>query len=885
MAMVVSSNPSPPPPQPSLKLHSSLLAHIDTSTLSQSELHSLSLCSSSAFDLRRTDQLVVPKIDRSLFNESAGSRRQTYSRPRRSQSSSPTSSSSVAAIAPTGHRRRVAGLLPVPKLPPVPADDPERNENRAILNHLKHLISQDPKFDYVELSPPSLSASMVEIGENPVEYRSIGVFEGRGEMGLPSFGGERKRKRGRKPKVKVLNLETQGYLGLEMVNRNGVAVDLLSLANMEDPYGEELKRRTFGLDSEEKLLGFMRELSGQWGSRRKKRKIVDASEFGDALPVGWKLLLGLKRKEGRAWIYCRRYISPTGQHFICCKDVASYLQSFGISSTRPNGQRDENIPEYRPTAESQHAGLTYWDGDQKQDINSSLPLSTNISNEQEKEIALLGMENLAEVQIHDLFECHKCSMTFDEKDSYLQHLLSFHQRTTRRYRLGSSVGDGVIIKDGKYECQFCHKVFLERRRYNGHVGIHVRNYVRRVEELPVPIRQKRIQSPPRDDLPSTSRISKMDALIEIAQSSILENATAGPNERSKSGSAPDQPHPISSPEIPASNSDQEMNFDSPLSEQELEGRMIKKENDPEDSAHMSADGSMEKPSDRSEIVDVKMDACLDDTNLFPIKKQDGNASKTFSGKEGLAFIIHELNKSCFEREGASESGGVSPSGHHVICDVDSEANINENDNLECVSPVEINNKGNEMKVDVDSSNDRPTNDIMTDSIQKTSEGKELQGGVSDSSMSMVQQSHCFPPFDAASDKGEQVSGVDQKNENITGFEELRLDELEAMKYNFETVQESLPLQEVPIELTSTVEMEGEFGSSVQFVSEDVMLNVDGRHQLTTVCVWCGVEFNHETVDSELQPDSVGFMCPNCKAKISGQLNVLDSGSPVHPHSL
>ncbi|KAH7518612.1 hypothetical protein FEM48_Zijuj09G0189700 [Ziziphus jujuba var. spinosa] len=210
---------------------------------------------------------------------------------------------------------------------------------------------------------------------------------------------------------------------------------------------------------------------------------------------------------------------------------------------------------------------------------------------------------------------------------------------------------------------------------------------------------------------------------------------------------------------------------------------------------MSTDGSMEKPSDRSEIVDVKMDACLYYTNLFPIKKQDGNASKTFSGKEGLTFIIHELNKSGLERQGASESGGVSPSGHHVICDVDSKTNTNDTDNLERVSPVEINSKGNEMKVYVDSSNDRPSNDIVTESIQKTSEGKELQGGVSDSSMSMVQQSHYFPPFDAASDKGEQVSGVDQKNENITGFEELRLDELEAMKYSFETGQDSLPLQE------------------------------------------------------------------------------------------
>lgn len=95
---------------------------------------------------------------------------------------------------------------------------------------------------------------------------------------------------------------------MEIVNRDGVAVDLTALANAEDPYGEELRRRTLGMESEEELLGFMRELGGQWGSRRKKRKIVDAGVFGDALPVGWKLLLGIKRRDGRASIYCRRYI-------------------------------------------------------------------------------------------------------------------------------------------------------------------------------------------------------------------------------------------------------------------------------------------------------------------------------------------------------------------------------------------------------------------------------------------------------------------------------------------------------------------------------------------------------------------------------------------------
>ena len=319
-AMVATTNPpQAPPPEPLLKLDS--LSHIDISSLSQSELQALSLCSSSAFDLRRTDDIVVPKIDRSIFNESAGSRRQTYSRPRRSQSSS---SSSPAASAGTGHRRRVAGLLPTaPKAPPILADDPERYENRSIIDHLKNFISQDPKFDYVELSPPSMMPTMTEVGFHQPE----------GGLGfLTDFGGERKRKRGRKPKLKVQlqiqNLEpgNEGNGVLEMVNRNGVAVDFSALGNADDPYGEELRRRTVGLESEEALLGFLRELEGQWGSRRKKRKIVDASEFGEFLPVGWKLLLGLKRKEGRAWIYCRRYIrcfSFIFLHFVSLKFVNS----------------------------------------------------------------------------------------------------------------------------------------------------------------------------------------------------------------------------------------------------------------------------------------------------------------------------------------------------------------------------------------------------------------------------------------------------------------------------------------------------------------------------------------------------------------------------------
>lgn len=118
---------------------------------------------------------------------------------------------------------------------------------------------------------------------------------------------------------------------------------------------------------------------------------------------------------------------------------------------------------------------------------------------------------------------------------------------------------------------------------------------------------------------------------------------------------------------------------------------------------------------------------------------------------------------------------------------------------------------------------------------------------------------------------------------MKGFHELRLDEMGSLQYDFASGQDSLSLPDVATELTNNTVMEGTYASSVQSESQEVMLNMGGRNQLTTVCVWCGMEFNHDAVNSEVQPDSVGFMCPACKAKISGQINVLDSGSPNADH--
>jgi len=400
----------------------------------------------------------------------------------------------------------------------------------------------------------------------------------------------------------------------------------------------------------------------------------------------------------------------------------------------------------------QLAGFTPKYSSRQEVISSSTPPTIPISSEQVKETTLLGMENLEDVQIHDLFECHKCSMTFDEKDSYLQHLLSYHQRTTRRYRLGSSVGDGVIIKDGKYECQFCHKIFLERRRYNGHVGIHVRNYVRRVEELPGPTTlEKRIESPTGDDVPL--RISKMDALIEIAQNSILESSTLRTNDEPNGDSTPDRLNVPSTQEIPAANSDLEMNLDSPLSGQEMDDGMtditLYQDLSQQDGEHLIADENVENTDDSNEVVDSKRDSCLDSTTVLPANEQNGT-SETFCEKVGLTFVDDKGN-SGVQQEAVSEGHLLAQFGNKMVCDVRDDINLVCASTLEHPKLGEVNDYS-ELKVGFSRSNDGPVKNIVTETEQKTSEENLLQCGVSDSLISTEQPLQYFPTFSATSDK-------------------------------------------------------------------------------------------------------------------------------------
>ncbi|CAK8530310.1 unnamed protein product [Lathyrus sativus] len=780
------------------------LSSIDSTTLSHSELHALSLSSLSAFDLKSTRDIITPKIDPSTFNHSAGSHRQTYSRPRR--------------------LCRVAPLLPTPALP---------SDHRIIVDYLKQFIREDPKFDMVELLPPAVPSPPV------------------------MFTGEvRKRKRGRKPKLKM-HLDERG---MGILNKNGVAIDLAALFNVEHPFAAELARRTEGMNSEEELLGFLSDLVGQWGSRRRKRRIVDAADFGDVLPLDWKLLLSLKRKDGRAWIYCRRYISPSGQQFVSCKEVSSYLQSrFGHSDLQLQiSHKSENILQEQRVTTDNSAGVAREEQDQRQIVATNSDVSAlSISNERLKEVSLLETENLADVQIHDLFECHKCSMTFDEKDAYLQHLLSIHQRTTKRYRVGASVSDGVIIKDGKFECQFCHKVFLERRRYNSHVGIHVRNYVRRVENLPSqPNVMSADKSPVTDEMPS--RISKMDALVEIAQNSILEDSVMEPDCSSKLNTIP-----LS--EIAVGDLDENINIESSINEQQMEesliGTNVVHNSNQQGSPPLPMDGAVEKIDYNNQVIDAKMFSFQDNMGLLSVNKKNVDAPDTSTGKGDVPLTVEGFDHSGINLQGVSQSLLFPSSGNHMKPE--------KSENSGCTNTQgdlkldEDNSNKSNLKIGLDGCKDAPGVANVQVTAISTSKENVVQSRVSNTSISPEQSLYSFSAF--SSDKG---------------FQELKLEDIGSLEYDFASVQGSL---DVSAELANHLVVQGTCASSAQSASQEVMLNVDDNNLLTTACVWCGIEFNHDAVNSEIQSDSVGFMCPVCKAKISGQINMLDSGSPHAGH--
>lgn len=391
----------------------------------------------------------------------------------------------------------------------------------------------------------------------------------------------------------------------------------------------------------------------------------------------------------------------------------------------------------------QSAGVAREEQDQRQIVTTNSDVSgMSVSNERLKEVSLLETENLADVQIHDLFECHKCSMTFDEKDAYLQHLLSIHQRTTKRYRVGASVSDGVIIKDGKFECQFCHKVFLEKRRYNSHVGIHVRNYVRRAENLPS---QPNVtdKSPVTDEMPS--RISKMDALVEIAQNSIMEDSVMEPDCSSKLNTIP-----VSG--IAVGDLDENIKVESPINEQQMEasliGTNVVQNSNQQGSPRLPMDGTAEKIDYNNQVIDAKMFSFQDNMDLLSVNKKNVDAPDTSKGKRDVPLTVEGFDHSGISLQGVSQSLLFPSSSSHMKPE--------QSENSDCTNTQgdlkldEDNSTKSDLKIGLDSCKDAPGVANVQVTAIPTSKENVVQSRVSNTSVSPEQSLYSFSAF--SSDK-------------------------------------------------------------------------------------------------------------------------------------
>lgn len=97
-----------------------------------------------------------------------------------------------------------------------------------------------------------------------------------------------------------------------------------------------------------------------------------------------------------------------------------------------------------------------------------------------------------------------------------------------------------------------------------------------------------------------------------------------------------------------------------------------------------------------------------------------------------------------------------------------------------------------------------------------------------------------------------------------GLENLRFEVLNAQRNS---------ISEDPNLVSYGARVEQELNSSEWLEKGALLPKVAGRHLVAAVCIWCRSEFHHENVGSATQTGSVGLMCPACKVKFSGELNL------------
>ncbi|KAF2299700.1 hypothetical protein GH714_002568 [Hevea brasiliensis] len=139
-----------------------------------------------------------------------------------------------------------------------------------------------------------------------------------------------------------------------------------------------------------------------------------------------------------------------------------------------------------------------------------------------------------------------------------------------------------------------------------------------------------------------------------------------------------------------------------------------------------------------------------------------------------------------------------------------------------------------------SSHTQTSENVVSGFMWRTDEENDLLGSFADTSSRLVNSSSCFPSYDVMSDKGE----TEFFGEKFCGISEIA----RGLDSSVWLDKEALPL----------------------------LPKIASRRRVPTlyVCVWCRNEFHYEALESEAQASSLGFTCAACKAKFSGQFNLL-----------
>lgn len=246
----------------------------------------------------------------------------------------------------------------------------------------------------------------------------------------------------------------------------------------QEPSVAQLKRKFPPLKTEAQLQDFFDKVGGQWASKRERRKIVDARDFGDGFPEGWKLLLGVRKKDGRFLIECRNYISPEGRKLKSCREVSAHMLSTRMhcpavgTAQQPSGNSTNPVDSSGECSKQQTAhlnGVAFLNAEEQQTSRSNASPMTVVKVEGN------SIKDNCVIASDTSVKCSKGDLNLSNRSDSMAHLTGHHTQKVKKTSTSKSIVDGVIMINGKYECQICHKVFNERNRYTGHVGVHVRN--------------------------------------------------------------------------------------------------------------------------------------------------------------------------------------------------------------------------------------------------------------------------------------------------------------------------------------------------------------------------------------------------------------------------